>query len=401
MRKFVWIGIIVVFTVDVVLFLWLLVNKIRSNRRAREDSEKRVYYRNKLDEILHGSEEGLLRPNNQKDMEIFKEVLLEAFDSYDHGYFEGLKSVARQAGVVKDELKELSSSSILRRATAAYTLGVLRVQEAVPFLLKMKSTNLVLTQSIHRALLQIDGLKQMDKILARINLNELSQKSRALDLFTEIQEDVFSFLELDLQGDDDGRKSLALEVLGERQDFRVKQYLEENILSGKKELMISGLKAAIKLQCFDCSVSPKEMTKLVTHENWEIRTFMAKVMAFAKGSEIEVAEYLKALLEDDNWNVRFNAAESLFALGEKGIVALSQCLRSEDKFAREKAWDVLMREWNLYDLEERLRGFDQEKNILSAMEEYRYRLLDEETLKETIDVNQIENINTSMVNQSI
>jgi HEAT repeat protein len=48
-----------------------------------------------------------------------------------------------------------------------------------------------------------------------------------------------------------------------------------------------------------------------------------------------------ALLADTNWWVRSAAKESLFLLGESGLLAASEMLQNEDGFARDSAREVV------------------------------------------------------------
>lgn len=46
-----------------------------------------------------------------------------------------------------------------------------------------------------------------------------------------------------------------------------------------------------------------------------------------------------------NWFVRYNSANSLVEQGEKGIKALIDLLNSEDKFARDKAKEMIQKKF--------------------------------------------------------
>ena len=61
-------------------------------------------------------------------------------------------------------------------------------------------------------------------------------------------------------------------------------------------------------------------------------------------------------MKDMNWFVRYNAANSLAEQGEKGIKALIDLLNSEDKFARDKAKEMIQKEILFHKLFNHLEG---------------------------------------------
>ena len=365
-------GVLILIGINLVLFFALLINKIISNRKAEENSRLAVFYEAMIYQYI--SEEGkeVPKPKNAVEMGILKNIILDSFLKYETGTHEHLRKIARETGFVEEEMKALKNPSDLRKAVAAYALGILRIREALPLLKKIRTDQRELSQCVTRALIQIGGTEEIDNVITNMKSTDYAQKAKVLELLSEItEEDIFPQMETYMKGEDPVKKSLAIETLGTRKDVRVKPYIREGLFSEEKEVKISALKAAISLKCFDCGEMKNRISELLQDKDWEIRAFTARAMSHAKDPDEEVLSGLKKLMEDPNWFVRFNASESLFQLGEKGVLALSENLFSTDSFARDKAWGIISRELALYDLRGRISGFGNGDQILENISTYK------------------------------
>ena len=365
-------GVLLLIAINLVLFFALLINKIISNRKAQENSRLAVFFEAMIYQYV--SEEGkeVPKPKNAVEMGILKNIILDSFLKYEPGAHEHLRKIARETGFVEEEMKALKNPSDLRKAVAAYALGILRIREALPLLKKIRTDQRELSQCVTRALIQIGGTEEIDNVITNMKSTDYAQKAKVLELLSEItEEDIFPQMETYMKGEDPVKKSLAIETLGTRKDVRVKPYIREGLFSEEKEVKISALKAAISLKCFDCGEMKNQISLLLQDKDWEIRAFTARAMSHAKDPDEEVLSGLKKLMEDPNWFVRFNASESLLQLGEKGVLALSENLFSTDSFARDKAWGIISRELALYDLRGRISGFGNGNQILENISIYK------------------------------
>lgn len=365
-------GVLILIGINLVLFFALLINKIISNRKALENSRLAVFFEAMIYQYV--SEEGkeIPKPKNAVEMGILKNIILDSFLKYEPGAHEHLRKIARETGFVEEEMKALKNPSDLRKAVAAYALGILRIREALPLLKKIRTDQRELSQCVTRALIQIGGTEEIDSVITNMKSTDYAQKAKVLELLSEItEEDIFPQMETYMKGEDPVKKSLAIETLGMRNDVRVKPYIREGLFSEEKEVKISALKAAISLKCFDCGEMKNQISELLQDKDWEIRAFTARAMSHAKDPDEEVLSGLKKLMEDPNWFVRFNASESLLQLGEKGVLALSENLFSTDSFARDKAWGIISRELALYDLRGRISGFGNGNQILENISIYK------------------------------
>jgi HEAT repeat protein len=74
-------------------------------------------------------------------------------------------------------------------------------------------------------------------------------------------------------------------------------------------------------------------------DNWEVRAQAAKSLG-TLGDKQAVGK-LKQVLSDENWWVRHNTAEALYKLGEEGIEVLRETSRSEEGAPQATAAQVL------------------------------------------------------------
>jgi HEAT repeat protein len=83
------------------------------------------------------------------------------------------------------------------------------------------------------------------------------------------------------------------------------------------------------------------LARLLRDQSWVVRSHAAKAAGSARATEL--APRLAELLEDEVWWVRQNAALALSELGDRAVAALLPRLHSADRFARNKAAEVLVR----------------------------------------------------------
>ncbi len=83
------------------------------------------------------------------------------------------------------------------------------------------------------------------------------------------------------------------------------------------------------------------LRRLLDDESWVVRSHAAK--AAGAGCQVAVAPRLAELLEDRSWWVRQNATIALASFGAPAVAPLLAQLHSEDRFARNKAAEALIR----------------------------------------------------------
>lgn len=367
-------------SLNIILFLFLLGNKIGNKKKKIKDENDKLYYKRIIKGFSTNKMKGIPKLNTRREISLFKLVLLETFDTSDKNQRIKLLEIARESGLIDAEIESIKNGTDSRKAIAAYSLGEMRAIEATEILLEnmdtknkienMNAKDKELLYIICRALVLVSGVHYLDSIIDVLESKDYTQKSKILDLISIIDEDIYPKMEEYLIGDNYYKKILAFEALSNKKDIRVLPYIEEAIISNDKELKVAGLKACIGTSLLQSKDLLYTIPSLKDDPNWEVRAFLAKAL----GSNIILDQdsilILKELVEDQNWFVRFNSSESLLNLGEAGIIALSEILSSPDKFAREKSWDILQRELTLYNLYDRIKEYQAQEYILDNISNY-------------------------------
>ncbi|MBR0576049.1 HEAT repeat domain-containing protein [Proteiniclasticum sp. BAD-10] len=364
------VGVAGMALVNGLLFTLVLLNKLQKKKRKKHADEIRAAFAIKVADHVAGVHGEIPLPAGKKETEILKDVLLEAFDRAEPKDREKLLNMARVSGIVMAELKELQSHQDSRKAIAAYTLGVMRAPEALESLLRVRTENRELTQCVARAIILISGTRYLSEVLKALGATALPQKAMALELLSLIEEDLYPKMSTYLKDTDVSKRILALEALGSRADERVYPFVVEELNSPDKEVRLAALKALMGLKGAARPEVREKIHILGQDPAWEVRAFTAKALGASPGVGYGAIHLLQKMLEDPNWMVRFNASESLLAQGEMGVVALAETLFSPDRFAKDRAWDVLSRELTLYDLNQRIAGFKTKDYILDKLQQF-------------------------------
>lgn len=364
------VGVAGMALVNGLLFTLVLLNKLQKKKRKKHADEIRAAFAIKVADHVAGVHGEIPLPAGKKETEILKDVLLEAFDRAEPKDREKLLNIARVSGIVMAELKELQSHQDSRKAIAAYTLGVMRAPEALESLLRVRTENRELTQCVARAIILISGTRYLSEVLKALGAMALPQKAMALELVSLIEEDLFPKLSAYLKDTDIPKRILALEALGSRADERVYPFVVAELDSPNKEVRLAALKALMGLKGAARPEVREKMEVLGEDPAWEVRAFTAKALGVSPKVGYGAIHRLQKMLEDPNWMVRFNASESLLAQGEMGVVALTETLFSPDRFAQDRAWDVLSRELTLYDLNQRIAGYKTKDYILEKLQQF-------------------------------
>lgn len=101
MSKLVFYGVVILIILNLSMFFIILVNKVKNNRKIDIFNKKKASYLNMIDQTIKGEGDGITRPVNSTELEALKEALLYSFDYYGQTYYDALKTICREAGIVK------------------------------------------------------------------------------------------------------------------------------------------------------------------------------------------------------------------------------------------------------------------------------------------------------------
>ncbi|GIO30666.1 MULTISPECIES: HEAT repeat domain-containing protein [Paenibacillus] len=318
----------------------LVLMKISNNR----EQQRREFYEQKhhdyfvyIQAHLGDDAELKLPPGKLKPLErrVIQDKFIEWIEQFKGDYRARLIRLCREAGFVEEDLKALGSLRYGRRLAAAYRLGGMRAEEAVPGLMNMlqkgkyNSILIIVARSIAKSAQRPEDLLQMLRILLSHGkpIHHL-----AADIMLETGLDAGSILLKLLDDSDPALVKVGLVAMWGQAVPEVMPVLGRLVGSEEKDVRAEAVKLYLST---NPALKDETIVKLMSDRDWEVRAEAAKALGqlHAAGS---IPLLVKAL-QDASWKVRHNSAESLAALGEAGFEALCQAALSGAGIQREAA----------------------------------------------------------------
>lgn len=364
-------GLFILFFINIIMFFVLLVRKMINKKIKEKNNVKMNFYKSYIEKIILNENDEILDLKNKNDRALFRMVLLEEISRSDKENRQKLWELSREIGFTKIEREHLNKRNKSRKATAAYRLGEFGAVESAPDLLaNINKDNKELSYIIFRSLVLLTGTKHLDQIINFFDEDDFTNKARILDLISTIEVDIYPKMKEYLTGQNTFKKVVALESLTNRKDARVIPYIEKEIASHDKEIKIATLKAISGISSLQCEKILPMILDLHNDPEWEVRAFFINALKPC-GDNRELVDILKKMTCDHHYQVRFNASEKLFELGEPGMVTLTELLYSSDQFVVDKAWSLINREMTLYSLMDTLKEYDNYDYIVKNIEGYK------------------------------
>lgn len=282
-------------TINLLMFLFILVKKIHmkilKNFREKED--------NNLTELI------LTRDSNKSNDRL-----------------------------IKDIKRKLVSKNQWVRLISTFQAGEFDVVEANNILLKqLKLENRELLYVTARALIKLDGSKNLMKILNEVGNEERMEKNNVLALVEMIKTDIRDELEIVMLGSNTTLQILALEIYGKRNYIEGLKWIKKAFSDPLKEIRIASLKGALAMNNV---VEEDYFNSIKVLENdleWEVRAVLATFLGNVKTKES--VNILSRLIKDPNGHVRNNAGNALGNQGDRGRESLTGLLHSKNRFVRD------------------------------------------------------------------
>ncbi|MFF3926416.1 HEAT repeat domain-containing protein [Paenibacillus sp. FSL M8-0142] len=248
---------------------------------------------------------------------------------------EKLLHLCREAGFVEEDLRALSSPRKGRRIEAAYRLGGMRAEEAVPQLQQLMNRSrygpqtIILARAIAKS---ANEQRQIREMLSRLLSYGKAIHHMAADILLETRLDAPSLMRKLLDDQDPGLVKVALVAMWGQAVPAAVPTLNRLVGSEEKDVRAEAVKLYLGS---NPALKDDTIAALMRDHAWEVRAAAAKALGrlHAAGSIPLLAEALK----DENWHVRNNSAESLAMLGEQGFETLCQAALTGTGPARETA----------------------------------------------------------------
>ena len=342
--------------INFILFIFLLIRKMYMKILiSKKEYLEKKYEEQILSYISNHDKSIIIIPRTKLEIRVFRNLLLNYSSLLTGETKELLNDFAAKDSLIADIRKKLLSNNPWKKRIGAYQAGEFGFDEFSEILLKqLKTSDKELFYITSRALIKLGGKLYIKQVLYQAVKEAKMEKNNILTLVELVEEDINDILDEAMAEDNAFLNAIALEIYGQRQYMEAVFWIDKMIFSPYKEVRIASLKAAEALGDIGDNEYINKILSLEFDQEWEVRAFLAKFLKKVKTDNS--VEGLKRLMKDMNWFVRYNAANSLAEQGEKGIKALIDLLNSEDKFARDKAKEMIQKEILFHKLFNDLEG---------------------------------------------
>ena len=342
--------------INFILFIFLLIRKMYMKILiSKKEYLEKKYEEQILSYISNHDKSIIIIPRTKLEIRVFRNLLLNYSSLLTGETKELLNDFAAKDSLIADIRKKLLSNNPWKKRIGAYQAGEFGFDEFSEILLKqLKTSDKELFYITSRALIKLGGKLYIKQVLYQAVKEAKMEKNNILTLVELVEEDINDILDEAMAEDNAFLNAIALEIYGQRQYMEAVFWIDKMIFSPYKEVRIASLKAAEALGDIGDNEYINKILSLEFDQEWEVRAFLAKFLKKVKTDNS--VEGLKRLMKDMNWFVRYNAANSLAEQGEKGIKALIDLLNSEDKFARDKAKEMIQKEIVFHKLFNDLEG---------------------------------------------
>lgn len=249
--------------------------------------------------------------------------------------------LAERLGLARSESRRLRAWRLTERAEAAKNLGLLRVNSALPALLRLVKSDrhFEVRHAGVWALGEIGGDEAILGLLTMLEDPHPGVVRRAQELLLEAGSGCAGkVIDYARRSRIASARRAAIELLGVLRDPIATPLLLELVDDGDPELRIKAIKAAASI------ADPRALAAfqyLLSDPVWQIRCQAANGLG-ALGNNNAIPG-LRSALSDAQWWVRFNSARALYELGEGGRRVLDEVSRDRESTSGEVARYVLER----------------------------------------------------------
>ncbi|RJG26894.1 HEAT repeat domain-containing protein [Paenibacillus thiaminolyticus] len=327
--------------------LILLLMKARNNRLAKHQEiylEKHQPYfvylqRHMLDPDPFQPPKGPLRT---LEMRVIQDKLMEWMDKFSGEQQQKLTALCEEMGLVDRDIKELGSLFYSKQMKAAFRLGGMRSERAVPHLMKamMQEKDGPLLQVLARSVAKCaNEAEQLHTMLQQLTRHRQSHLLAA-EVLEETRVNATPMLVRCLKDESDNMVKAALLALSGQTDVALTPALLPLVDSHDKEIRALAVKMLVRA---GHALTENNILEWIKDPAWEIRAAVAEALGHSKNTDrIPV---LKQALTDSNWWVRYYSANSLSNMGDEGFHALCEAaLETDDHFKSDMAKDRIHKE---------------------------------------------------------
>jgi HEAT repeat protein len=257
--------------------------------------------------------------------------------------FDGLDDLELRALAGRVELVEQLERRLghrgrrLRRVAAASALGRIGARTSLaPLSAALTDPDREVAYAAAQALARYDDPQAYEALLDALARGDALPAVRVVALLEEFRPaNARELIERRASADDSEVRYWVAYLLGQLADPASARVVKALSLDPDEDVRATAAEALAPFADADA------LGRLLCDDSWVVRCHAAKAVGEARLASL--APRLAELLEDRSWWVRQNSALALGELGELAVDVLAPQLRSDDRFARNKAAEVLVR----------------------------------------------------------
>ncbi len=346
-----WIITIAIFLLIVFLVVRIITRKISRSIEEEYQAGRYEKYSALVDEIVAETPAAEMthvskRSGDNKVLQTLLEKKIDYIKGSDRGR---VADALIKLGFVDEYVAELSSDNPSERATALQVLGDLRITDvAGNFTDALDDTDPDVRLTAVRGLSKIvDEMRAtgqngprarpiIESIVALLDDPDRVPTRRLAESILDLETEAVPALLVALESAKPRTRAVASDLLGQIGDWRAVDPLIKKLHDTEPDVRTQ---AAGALGGTGDSRAVKPLIKSLEDEAWPVRARAAKSLA-SIGNPAAVYP-ISQLLSDPQWWVRYNAGFALPSFNELGYETLERALLDSDRYARERALEVM------------------------------------------------------------
>jgi len=296
------------------------------NQREKKQFELSSKWEEMIFKYLEGEQlpQEIVDPIPRSDYSYFLNFLENYLMTIKGEDFKRISTLITQTKLFSHLINNLKQRNSQMRSDAAFFLGLARARKAKEFLReRLKDRNDSVAYNCALSLAKMGAIDTVSDILIRYcNCKNYSRDSLLCILFELGNSVCESLLQRLLKEKKDSLRILIIDVLGHYIYFSAgKAILNLFNLSNNNELRIHCIKAIGRMEYIEALPT---LRRCLDNPDWVIRS--QAISAIGKIGDINIENKLVEKLGDENWWVRYRAAEVLFSISEQGKEILKDIL---------------------------------------------------------------------------
>nr|WP_106784094.1 hypothetical protein [Lysinibacillus timonensis] len=337
--------ILILLAFCLLLIIYLISYSVLEKRRFLNKKKyikktKNDWYRYLLGD---GSFNKVLIPKNNTEIEAVEEILISYIKGLSNDFIQVKIDQFNKYYLHSHYRRNLKSRSKSKRLKALNKIFDFRISELVIECEKMEKYRLSKEEKFQ--ILKIKSVLQKDEFFEKfIFYRNIFTEFEYKQIFVNLNEEVLVQLLLKIDWLKENAQYALLETIAIKRDLSFMEGLENLLDSDNLEIRLRVLKSLEKIGVVN---KLERFIPFVFSTFWEERLMVTKL--FSHVPLDHTYKYLKILLEDSNWNVRVQAANTI-VMDQSGIERLREfIITSTDQYAIDMAKEVLIRRLDEYE----------------------------------------------------